>query len=445
MSSGSSDSMVIHPCGPVSGTIRVPGDKSISHRVAMLGGLCSGESVIEGFLTAEDCLNTLRAVEMLGASVSRSGKLISIRGTAGRFRQPAAVLDMGNSGTGMRLMGGLLAGQDFVSEMTGDASLRSRPMRRIKEPLELMGTVVDLLGKNGCAPVRIRGGKLKGIEYRTPVASAQVKSCVLLAGLFADGTTTVVEPKLTRDHTEKALAGAGIPVRCDGARISIDGYGAEGPRFNGRRWAVPGDFSSAAFWLVAAACGENSRVTVENVGLNTRRTALLDVLRRMGAEVKVKSQVSSIKSQAEWEPAGTVTVAGRGLKGTEVGGDEIPNLIDELPLVAVLGAMADGPTVIRDAAELRVKESDRIATMAKGLSTLGVKVEETPDGMVVHGKSKIKGGVQIDSYGDHRIAMASAILSFFADSPVRINNVACINTSYPGFQKHLKELAGQNE
>jgi len=442
MSASGSDSMVIKPCGPVNGTVRVPGDKSISHRAAMLSGLASGESVIEGFLAAEDCLNTLRAVELLGASVSRNGESVRITGTAGRFRVPSGILDMGNSGTGMRLMAGLLAGQDFVSEMTGDASLCSRPMRRIKEPLEMMGAVVDLLGKNGCAPIRIRGGKLKGAEYRTPVASAQVKSCVLLAGLFADGTTHVMEPRPTRDHTEKAMAGVGIPVRCEGLSVSIDGYGEEGPKFRGRRWVVPGDFSSAAFWMVAAACGKDSRITVENVGLNARRTALLDVLRRMGAEVIVESQVSDLKTQVEWEPAGTVTIAGRGLKGTEVGGDEIPNLIDELPVVAVLGAMAEGRTVIRDASELRVKESDRISTMAKALAALGVKVEETPDGMVVHGKSKIRGGVQIDSYGDHRIAMASAMLSLFANSAVEINNVACINTSYPGFQRHLMELTG---
>lgn len=437
------DSKVVKPCPVINGTINVPGDKSVSHRVAMLGGLASGESVIEGFLTAEDCINTLRAVEMLGARVSRNGDLVRITGTGGRFDSPKGVLDMGNSGTGMRLLAGLLAGQDFISEMTGDESLRSRPMKRIKEPLELMGAAVDLLGKNGCAPVRIRGGNLKAIEYKSPVASAQVKSCVLFAGIFADGVTTVVEPKATRDHTEKVLRGIGLPVECDGLRVSVEGCGPAGPKFKGREWIVPGDFSSAAFWLVAAAASEGSKVTVENVGLNPRRTALLDVLKRMGAEVSVKSQILDLKSQIP-EPIGTITVRGGKLKGTEICGDEIPNLIDELPIAAVAGALAEGRTVIRDAAELRVKESDRIATMAKGLSAMGVKVEEKPDGMIVHGRAKIKGGVEIDSHGDHRIAMATAMLSFFADNPVRINNIACINTSYPGFWDHLKKLTGSN-
>ncbi|MDD4871226.1 MAG: 3-phosphoshikimate 1-carboxyvinyltransferase [Kiritimatiellae bacterium] len=443
-----SDSRVVSPSLEISGTIRVPGDKSISHRVAMLSGLASGESVIEGFLTAEDCINTLRSVEMLGASVSRHGDFVKVVGTGGKFNSPKNILDMGNSGTGMRLLAGLLAGQNFVSEMTGDDSLRSRPMKRIKEPLEMMGAAVELLGRNGCAPVRIRGGNLHAIEYKSPVASAQVKSCVLFAGLFANGTTTVVEPKATRDHTEKVLKGTGVPVKCDGLRISLDGYGSGGPKFNGRKWFVPGDFSSAAFWLVAAAASEGSQVTVENVGLNPRRTALLDVLKRMGAEVEVRGQaneVGNLEPDINWEPVGTVTVRGRGLKCTEIGGDEIPNLIDELPVVAVAGALADGRTVIRDASELRVKESDRIATMAKGLSALGVKVEEKPDGMIISGKAKIKGGTEVDSKGDHRIAMSMAMLSFFADNPVRIHNVACINTSYPGFWDHLRKLTGSND
>ena len=444
-----SDFKVVEPCRKLGGTIKVPGDKSISHRVAMLSGLASGESVIEGFLTAEDCRNTLRAVEMLGASVSRDGSLVRITGTGGKFKQPACMLDLGNSGTGMRLMAGFLAGQDFVSEMTGDDSLRSRPMGRIKAPLELMGAKVELLGEKGCAPVRIRGGKLKAIEYKSPVASAQVKSCVLFAGLFADGITTVIEPKATRDHTEKVMKGVGIPLECDGLSVSVKGFGSAGPKIHGRKWIVPGDFSSAAFWLVAAAAREGSQVTVENVGLNPRRTALLDVLRRMGSEVALEVQKSDVSSQmsdpgsgAVWEQIGTITVRGRRLKGTVIEGDEIPNLIDEIPIAAVAGALADGEMVIRDAGELRVKESDRITAMAKALSAFGVRVDEKPDGMIVHGGAKIKGGGQIDSLGDHRVAMSAAIMTFFADSPVRIDNVACINTSYPGFWEHLTNLTG---
>ena len=446
------DSMVVKPCRVINGTIKVPGDKSISHRVAMLSGLATGESIIEGFLTAEDCLNTLRAIEAMGATVYRDGDLVRVTGTGGRFRAPLDVLDMGNSGTGMRLLAGLLAGQDFISEMTGDASLRSRPMRRIKEPLELMGAKVELIGSNGCAPVRIHGGHLKSLKYTTPVASAQVKSCVLFAGLFADGRTSVTEPKATRDHTEKVLEGVGVPVKIDGLRISIDGYGSAGPNFKGRNWDIPGDFSSAAFWLVAAAVSKGSQIAVENVGLNPRRIALLDVLRRMGAEVEVRGQmtddrgqrteIGNRKSEISWEAMGTIMVRGGELKGTVIGGDEIPNLIDELPIAAVAGALAEGRTIIRDAAELRVKESDRIATMAKALTSLGVKVEEKPDGMIIHGRARIKGGAVIDSHGDHRIAMATAMLAFSADSPVRIDNIACINTSYPSFLDHFKQLAG---
>jgi len=318
-------------------------------------------------------------------------------------------------------------------------------MKRIKEPLELMGAKVELLGDRGCAPVRIHGTRLKSLEYVSPVASAQVKSCVLLAGLFAEGVTAVVEPKATRDHTEKLLGGIGVKILTDGLRVSVDGYGMEGPKFDGRKWKVPGDFSSAAFWLVAASVQEGSQVRVENVGLNPRRTALLDVLKRMGAEVSVETQSPMGDGEVAWEPAGAITVRGRGLKATEIAGDEIPNLIDELPVAAVAASLAEGSTVIRDAAELRVKESDRIATMAKALKMLGVKVEERPDGMIVHGKSRIRGGAVIDSHGDHRIAMATAILALSADSPVRIDNTACINTSYPCFNDHLGKLAVYND
>jgi len=336
-----------------------------------------------------------------------------------------------------------------------------------------MGAKVELIGSNGCAPVRIHGGHLKSLKYTTPVASAQVKSCVLFAGLFADGRTSVTEPKATRDHTEKVLEGVGVPVKIDGLRISIDGYGSAGPNFKGRNWDIPGDFSSAAFWLVAAAVSKGSQIAVENVGLNPRRIALLDVLRRMGAEVEVRGQmtddrgqmtddrgqmtddrgqmtddrgqrteIGNRKSEISWEAMGTIMVRGGELKGTVIGGDEIPNLIDELPIAAVAGALAEGRTIIRDAAELRVKESDRIATMAKALTSLGVKVEEKPDGMIIHGRARIKGGAVIDSHGDHRIAMATAMLAFSADSPVRIDNIACINTSYPSFLDHFKQLAG---
>lgn len=428
------DSRTVQPAGTVNGSLRMPGDKSISHRAAMLAALATGESTIEGFLTSEDCLNTLGAVQALGAGVARNGTTITVTGTGGVFTKPADVLDMGNSGTSIRLMAGLLAGQPFDSEMTGDASLRSRPMKRIQAPLELMGARVELTGPTGCAPVKIRGGRLHGIEYRLPVASAQVKSCVLLAGLFAEGTTVVVEPEPTRNHTETMFRAAGIPVVVEGERIGVHG-GAGRTCVKPRRWTVPGDLSSAAFWLGAAACREGSRITIENIGLNPRRTAFLDVLRRMGADVEIAGQQGE-----DWEPAGTVTIRGTRLRGAEVGGMEIPNLIDELPMVAVLGAMAEGTTTIRDAKELRVKESDRITTVVQMLRTFGGDVDETPDGMVVRGGRRLRGGGTLDSKGDHRIAMCATILALFADAPVKVNGVACIATSYPTFWEHAKEV-----
>jgi 3-phosphoshikimate 1-carboxyvinyltransferase len=349
---------------------------------------------------------------------------------------------MGNSGTSVRLFAGVLSGGSFTSEMTGDASLRSRPMRRIQAPLQQMGATVELLGPNGCAPVRITGGRLTGIEYRLPVASAQVKSCILLAGLFAQGDTTVVEPERTRDHTERMLRAAGVDVRSDGARISVSGNPA-GPRIRAAEWIVPGDFSSAAFWIASAAAVPGCAVTVEGVGLNPTRTALLDVLRRMGADVDVQVQ-GALGSVTDGEAMGSVHVRGRLLKGTVIGGAEIPNLIDELPILSAAAAMGDGETVIRDAAELRVKESDRIATMAAGLRACGVDVGEKPDGMVIRGGARIRGGAFVDSRGDHRIAMSMAILALFADLPVTVQNVACIATSYPTFWQDLRNLAGTN-
>jgi len=459
--SSTADYEIVRPCAGVHGPVRVPGDKSISHRVAMLSALASGVSTIKGFLLSEDCLDTLGALEFLGASVSRDGDVVRIRGTDGMFMAPSHPLDMGNSGTGMRLLAGLLAGQEFTSEMRGDASLSARPMMRIKEPLELMGAEVELRGPDGCAPVRITGGRLKGIKYALPVASAQVKSCVLLAGLFADGTTQVVEPKATRDHTERMLRAMGIDLESRDLTASVGGSGGKSLHLKHRDWDVPGDFSSAACWITASACMEGSEIVVERVGLNPRRTALAEVLRRMGAEIEVgprtpddghrapeergrQAENSGADTAPEWEPVGSVTVRGRGLRGTIVGGDEIPNLIDELPLIAVAGARAEGVTVIRDASELRVKESDRIASVAEGLASVGVAVEEKPDGMVIRGGTNIRGGVQIDSCLDHRVAMAMAVLGLSAAEPVRILNASCVSTSYPSFWDDFRRMTGDN-
>jgi len=437
VSSSHLQNVTVYPCASVSGEVTVPGDKSISHRAAMMASLSSGYSTIQGFLASEDCLSTLRVMGALGARlISRDEDGLCVQGTAGRLIQPAGVLDAGNSGTTIRLGAGLISGHSIQVEMTGDESLRSRPMKRIQEPLQRMGAVVELLGEGGRPPVRIRGGALRGIRYELPVASAQVKSCVLLAGLFAGGVTTVIEPRPTRDHTERMFAGLGIPVRVEGLEISLEGFGEKGPQLEGRTFRVPGDFSSAAFLILLAAGKPGSDLTLRGVGLNPRRTAFIDVLTRMGANIRTKIR----KSDPLDEPIGTVVVRGGELTGTEVGGGEIPNLIDELPLVSVAGALAGGQTVLRDAEELRVKESDRIHSMVANLQVLGVDVQETPDGMVIQGGNPLRQTGPVRSFGDHRVAMAMAVLGTYAENPLGILNVACTETSYPGFWSQLEEL-----
>lgn len=435
-------SAIVHPAKTIGGELQVPGDKSISHRVAMLAGMASGTSEVENYLQSEDCINTLKAMEALGARSYETpdGKL-HIQGTGGKFMAPAGTLDIGNSGTSMRLLTGILAGSPITVELTGDDSLRSRPMKRIKEPLELMGAKVELTGERGTAPLRITGAKLKGIDYLLPVASAQVKSCIMMAGLFAEGITRVTEPVHTRDHTERLLAALGLPIAVKGLQIEITGMGPKGPCIKARPYIIPGDFSSAAFWMVAVAGRPGQSVTIRNVGLNPRRTAMLDALKQAGVSVTVKEY----KGTNHIEPAGDITVKGTKLKPFEVGGDAIPNLIDELPVLFVLAALAHGKSVIRDAQELRVKESDRIATMAGNLRLMGIDAQETPDGMIVNGGTPIIPSSSVRSYGDHRIAMSMAILGTYAESPLVIQNVACVDTSYPEFWNHLRGLGGHVE
>lgn len=424
----------VSQAGRMAGSVRVPGDKSISHRAAMLGALARGVTELDGFLASEDCLNTLGAVSALGAKVERSGTRVSITGTGGVFAPPSVLpLDMGNSGTGIRLLCGLLAGHSFETVLTGDASLCSRPMKRIREPLELMGAKLDLTGERGTAPIRIRGGALRGIDYRPPMASAQVKSCVLLAGLFADGVTSVTEARPTRDHTERMLLAMGAEVAVEGLRVSLKPGGAG--RLRPLRMPVPGDISSAAFWLCAAAARPGWQVCAEGVGLNPRRTALLEVLRRMGADVRTGGV-----TETGGEPTGTVVVRGARLRGAEIAGDEIPNLIDEIPAIAVTAALAEGETVVRDAEELRVKESDRIAVMVRNLRRAGVDASERPDGMVVRG-GRPKGGAEVESHGDHRVAMSFAILGMHCPEGMTVRDTACVDTSYPGFIDDLKRVS----
>lgn len=410
------------------GEITPPGDKSISHRALIFSSLAAGRSELSGLLESEDTLATMRACEQLGAVVERSPGRIFITGTGGSFRPPSGgLLDMGNSGTAMRLLAGVLSGQDFDSTLTGDESLNSRPMRRIVVPLKLMGA--DLTASEaGTAPLIIRACRgLRGIDYVSPVASAQIKSCVLLAGLFASGTTRVQEPHLSRDHTERMLPifGVRLPAPC-----SIDG----GSRLIASRFAVPGDISSAVFALAAAAMTPGSEVLVRQVGMNPTRTGFLRCLEAMGADVSITNQ-----SDQSTEPVGEIRVVfTNGLKGIDVPESIVPDMIDELPLLMALGVTAKGVTRIRGAAELRVKESDRIAVMAAGLRKLGVELQEYPDGIDIRG-GKVSGG-RVQSAGDHRCAMSFAVLAMVASKPVLIEDAEYIATSYPGFTRDMGRL-----
>lgn len=426
----------VSPSPSLSGALAVPGDKSISHRVALMAALAGGTSRITGFLDSEDCLNTLASMRALGADVRRDGTAVTIRGTGGHLKSPAGDLDCGNSGTGMRLMTGLLAGFPLSARLVGDASLCSRPMRRILDPLGTMGATVRAEGADGRAPLRIDGRNLRGIDYTLPVASAQVKSCLLLAGLRAQGTTRITEPVPSRDHTERLFRALGLPLTVEGRTVSLTGTDGVPPVIPSRDWSVPGDISSAAFWLAAAAILPGSRVTVRNLGLNPSRTAFLDALRAMGADV-----VLGALRDTDWEPQADVTVVGGApLHGTEVRGAVIPNLIDEIPVLGVVAAFARGTTRFRDAAELRVKESDRIETTAAMLRVAGVRVDTHPDGLDIEGGATVRGGT-VESHGDHRIAMAGAVLALAATAPVEIRDTACVATSYPAFSHHLQTLA----
>jgi len=423
-------SLVVAPGRALRGTVRVPGDKSISHRAVLLGALARGRTSVDGFLRAEDCLATVRCVRALGIEVDDDGERLTVHG--GPLRAPDGALDVGNSGTTIRLLTGILAGQPFRSTITGDASIRRRPMDRIAEPLRRMGARID--GRDGgrLAPLTVEGGALRPIAYTTPVASAQVKSAILLAALFAGGETAVTEPSLSRDHTERMLAGFGVPVVREGLTVRLRGPAAP----SAAPVHVPGDISSAAFFFVAAALVPGSEVTVRDVGLNPTRTGVLDALRAMGAAV----EVANLRDTGG-EPAGDVTVRAAALHGTAIGGELIPRLIDELPVLAVAASVADGETIIRDAAELRVKESDRIAALARELGAIGARVEAQADGLAIRGLPRLRGG-RAASGGDHRVAMALAVAGLRATAPVTVDDTDCIRTSFPGFEETLRSLTG---
>lgn len=418
--------------GVFSGTYTPPGDKSISHRALLFGALAEGESSYENFLEAEDCLHTSAALQAMGVPIDHERGKCSVRiegmGLRG-LKAPGAELYLGNSGTSIRLLLGVLAGQNFEATLTGDPSLSVRPMRRVTEPLKQMGAQIK--GRDGAnyAPLRIRGGKLTGIEFDNKLSSAQVKSALLFAGMYADGRTVVREDVGSRDHTERFLVAAGANFKREGNDLVIQRGGPLRP-FHAK---IPGDISSAAFFIVGAAMTPGSELTVRDVGLNSTRTGMLEVLNRMGARIEIRI------TQEIPEPMGEILVRGAKLRGTGIARAEIPSLIDELPVLMVAMALAEGESLVSGASELRVKETDRIHSMVKDLKAVGASIEELPDGCLIKGTVGFKGG-SVESFGDHRTAMSLAVASLASRDPIVVDDTRCIATSYPAFLEHFKRL-----
>ncbi len=421
---------IVQPSTVANATVTVPGDKSVSHRALMLGGIAEGKTTISGFLAGEDCLATMAAMSAMGVDILQTSATdIVVNGVGLRgLVEPSAELDLGNSGTAMRLMAGLLSGQSFPSVMVGDESLTSRPMRRVITPLSSMGAEIE--SNDGCPPLRIQGGShLRGIDYTLPVASAQVKSAVLLAGLYADGITTVKEPAVTRDHTERMLSAMGVKVDRADSRISLRGD----QQLFGTDIQVPADLSSASFVMLAAILSKSADVLLDGVGVNPTRTGVIDILQAMGADISLQNA----RLYGE-EPVADIRVRASTLHGGSVDPKLVSLAIDEFPVLFVAAAAASGKTEFTGIGELRVKESDRIAAMASGLRNLGIRVDETDDGATVHG-GKFRGGV-VESHGDHRVAMSLAVAATVADDTVTVKDVAAVNTSFPGFTDCLGRL-----
>ncbi|WP_018875462.1 MULTISPECIES: 3-phosphoshikimate 1-carboxyvinyltransferase [unclassified Thioalkalivibrio] len=431
------NTFTVQPGGQLAGHARVPGDKSISHRAIMLGALAEGETHVTGFLEGADCIATLEAFRAMGVAIERTGPgCVRIQGAGLRGLQaPPTALDMGNSGTAMRLLCGVLAGQAFDSELVGDRSLSGRPMRRVTNPLARMGARIET-SDAGTPPLRVHGGaSLRGTDHVLEVASAQVKSALLLAGLWADGKTCVTEPAPTRDHTERMLAGFGYAVERDGPRACVEGGG----RLVASPVDVPADISSAAFFLVGASIAAGSRMRLEHVGINPTRTGVIDILRLMGAEIRILNE-----REAGGEPVADLEVEAAPLKGIQIPEHLVPLAIDEFPAIFVAAACAEGETVLTGAEELRVKESDRIQVMADGLAALGVDCAVQPDGIRIRGGDGFTGG-EINSHGDHRIAMSFAMAGLRATAPIRIHDCANVGTSFPGFVALAREAGLQLE
>ncbi|MCI5530540.1 MAG: 3-phosphoshikimate 1-carboxyvinyltransferase [Blautia sp.] len=412
------------------GELTVPGDKSISHRAVMFGSLAKGTTRITHFLEGADCLSTISCFRKMGIDIEKTDGEVLVHGKGLHgLSAPSEILDVGNSGTTTRLISGILAGQDFDCELNGDASIQSRPMKRIMTPLSLMGADIESIKGNGCAPLRIRGKKLHAAHYNSPVASAQVKSCVLLAGMYADGITSVTEPVLSRNHTELMLNYFGAHVNSIDTTASIEPE----PFLEARDITVPGDISSAAYFIAAGLLTSGSEILLKNVGINPTRDGMLRICKAMGADITL------LNVNDDGEPTADLLVRTSTLHGTTIGGSVIPALIDEIPMLAVMAAFADGTTIIKDAAELKVKESDRIAVMVENLSRMGADITATDDGMIIHGGRPLH-GAEIDSHLDHRIAMSFAVAGTIVDGPLSILGGDCVNISYPDFYSDLYKL-----
>lgn len=422
--------MKFKKCSRLKGELTIPGDKSISHRSIMLGSIARGMTEIHHFLQGADCLSTISCFQKMGVDIENRQSTVVVHGNGLRgLKKPASFLDCGNSGTTIRLISGILCAQNFPVTLTGDESIQKRPMKRIIEPLTTMGAKIRSQNGNGCAPLIISPGFLYGIKYRSPVASAQVKSAILLAGLYADGITTVTEPYVSRNHTELMLKRFGATIRTEGTSASVTPVS----ELYGDKITVPGDISSAAFFIAAGLLVPGSEILIRNTGINPTRDGILKVCRDMGADITLLNQNNS------GEPTADILVRSSCLHGTVIEGAIIPTLIDELPVIAVMACLAEGETIIRDAAELKVKESNRIQVMAENLSAMGADVEETSDGMIIRGGRPLHGTV-IDSKLDHRIAMTFAVAGCLAEGETEILGAECVNISYPGFYQDLAKL-----
>lgn len=420
------------PIQSLNGTIKVPGDKSISHRAVMFGSIAKGKTTINGFLTGEDCLSTISCFKKLGVNIEQDNEQVTVNGKGiSGLKPPTEDLYVGNSGTTIRLMLGILANTPFTSVLTGDESIAKRPMNRVTQPLKQMGAEIEGNESGNKVPLQVKGGKTKGFHYHSPIASAQVKSAIILAGLKGDGTTSVTEPLKSRDHTERMLEAFGAKVECEGLTVSIHG----GQELKGTHIEVPGDISSAAFFLVAGAIVPNSTITLQKVGLNPTRTGILDVLNQMGAEISYQNMNDEVS-----EPFGDLVIKTSSLKGTVIKGDLIPRLIDEIPIIALAATQAEGQTIIQDAQELRVKETDRIETVVNELKKMGADIEATEDGMIINGRTMLK-GAPVQSHGDHRIGMMLSIASCIAEGETTLSNCEAIAVSYPTFYNQLERLS----